>query len=768
MFWNRVRKAGLEGLDIGANSVKSVELKFKGGHATLASVGHEILLREAIVEGQIVDPEAVANAIAKISNGDGNNTGQTAVSVGGWGSIIKFLKLPAMSAEELDECIDWHAEEHIPFDISEVMLGYQIVESSPDGLDVWLAASKQIGVENLMGVLDRAGKQASIVDVDAFALHNCYVFNYAPEGDSLVTLLDIGATKSVISILKGSRLEFTRGISFGGDEYNQRLQKELGLTLDEAEDAKRNSQSEIEIKEGEVESTVQSLSKRLLRQALIDSVSEMIATEIRKTFDFYRAINEYETSEVQKIMLSGGSSKLVNLAEFLSKRLEIPVERLDPFRRIEFDERRFSDDQLSEIAPQMAIAVGLALRGAENSPAIAINLLSDPRQPLIETETERGNGKRKYRFKGRNQFGDLVTGERMAETRKELREMLRYEGINVISERAILARLNSFATRFRRKRVTLRELERFTRRFDLMIKCGAPLVSSLDTLSNIEENPYLSTVLRKVATDLEKGKRLYDAMPAHPDVFDRQYLALIEAGETGGVLDLILTRLQSRLQQRLEWGRKIKLALFYPFTAVALLLLTAALFVVLSTWSNSAALPGRGFGLIALTLTGVVAVIVLAFIAIYKTSRGRQRLDLFVLRAPWLGKFYRTYSVGRYCRILSTLLSSGVPILQSLDISADNARNVVVSEAITKTRMGIEWGQGFVDSMPPDANVFSPMDRMLWGIGEQTGALDAMLATMADFYEHELDAALASLPLVLLPGITVLYALIVGLVFLVR
>jgi type IV pilus assembly protein PilM len=266
--------------------------------------------------------------------------------------IVKNIVLPQMTEDELQESFAWHAEEHIPFDISDVNLDYHVMNRSSDAIHVLLAACKRDKVANLKQAIQLAGKQPSVVDVDAFALQNCYELNYDPQAGHVVALLNIGASTTNINILNGVRSVFTRDAKFGGNQYTSLLQKEMSLTFDQAEAVKRG----LPLPEG--------IEQRDIAP-ILDTVSDILALEIQKTMDFYRATVEEGESAVEKILVSGGGSKLKGLVDFLSRRFEVPVEMFDPFRKIKVDSRGFDPEYMREIVPEMAIAVGLALRGVD-------------------------------------------------------------------------------------------------------------------------------------------------------------------------------------------------------------------------------------------------------------------------------------------------------------------------------------------------------------------------------------------------------------------
>ena len=351
MIWKRGNKS-MVGVDIGSSSVKAVELRGKGGDFQLLSLGYEGLQPDSVVDGQIMELNAVSTAIGNIFNEHKIKTTKVAAGVNGHSVIVKNIVLPQMTEDELQESFAWHAEEHIPFDISDVNLDYHVTGSTPDAIQVLLAACKRDKVANLKQTIQLAGKQPAVIDVDAFALQNCYELNYDPQPGHIVALLNIGASTTNINILNGARSVFTRDASFGGNQYTSLLQKELGLTFDQAERVKRGMPVPDDVEHREIE-------------PILDTVSDILALEIQKTMDFYRATVEDGESAVQQILVSGGGSKLKGLVEFLSKRFEMPVEMIDPFRKIRVDSRGFDPEYMREIVPEMAIAVGLALRGVD-------------------------------------------------------------------------------------------------------------------------------------------------------------------------------------------------------------------------------------------------------------------------------------------------------------------------------------------------------------------------------------------------------------------
>ena len=352
MFKKASGKKNLVGLDIGSSAVKAVELAKKGPGLQLLNLGFENLQTDTIVDGQIMELNNVSNVISNIFTEHQIKTPRVAAGVSGHSVIVKNIVLPAMSQEELQESFSWHAEEHIPFDIADVNLDYELTSKSSESLHVLMAACKSDKIANVKQAIQLAGKQPVIIDVDAFALQNCYEVNYQPKAGEIVALLNIGAETMNINILNGTRSVFARDASVGGSQYTSLLQKELGLSFEQAEGVKRG----MPLPDG--------IEARPI-QPIIETVSDILALEVKKTIDFYRATAAEGDTTIQKILLAGGGSKLPGLAEFLSRRFEIPVEVFNPFRQIEVDNKKFDPDYMREIIPEMAVAVGLALRGVE-------------------------------------------------------------------------------------------------------------------------------------------------------------------------------------------------------------------------------------------------------------------------------------------------------------------------------------------------------------------------------------------------------------------
>ncbi len=345
------KKKSVAGLDIGSSSIKMVELDGKPGNLNLVSLGFENLPDQTIIDGQIMELNTVSDAIQNVCTSNSVSADHVVTGVSGHSVIIKNIVLPPMSADELEESIDWHAEEHIPYDLADVSLDYQITANTSDATHVLIAACKKDRIDNVRQAVQFAGKEPAVIDVDTFALQNCYEMNYQPDDSQVVTLLNIGASTMNVNIVKGTRSLFSRDITVGGSQFTDVLQRSLGVGYQQAEALKRGVNNAVE---GVEETAI---------EPLLNNVTEIVAMEIQKTFDFYRATSEDNHTVVQKILISGGGSKLRGLARDLSQRLDLPVEVLDPFRNIKVDSKKFDPEYLSEIMPEMAVAVGLAMRG---------------------------------------------------------------------------------------------------------------------------------------------------------------------------------------------------------------------------------------------------------------------------------------------------------------------------------------------------------------------------------------------------------------------
>lgn len=383
-------------------------------------------------------------------------------------------------------------------------------------------------------------------------------------------------------------------------------------------------------------------------------------------------------------------------------------------------------------------------------------------------------------YKGRNRLNEMVSGEKEAASQDELRSLLRREQI-VMTQASEKGREISIPKLGRGKKVKAKELSVFTRQFSVMIDAGLPLVSCLDILAQQQQNAFFKDVLNQVRQHVEEGSTLATALSKHPKVFDNLYTHMVEAGETGGVLDLILQRLATLIEKVVKLKRNIVSASIYPAAVVLVAIAAVAtimivvipqfqtIFIGLLGPGEALPLPTQIVMMISNFLAGWGGLATLAAIiggaigtrTYYKTPKGRWNIDKLLLKAPIFGSILRKIAVARFSRILSTLLSSGVPILQSLEITAKTAGNVIVEDAILKVRAGVERGESFVEPLKA-TEVFPHMVGQMVGVGEQTGALDAMLGKIADFYEEEVDAAIADLLAMIEPALIAFLGVTIG------
>jgi type IV pilus assembly protein PilM len=341
------------GLDIGSSAVKAIELKPSGKGFKVTAFGIEPIPPDSIVDGAIIDGTAVADAIRRLFENKAFKTKEVAASLSGNAVIVKKISLPVMTDAELAESIYWEAEQYIPFDIQDVNLDYQILDAGrgPDSkgsMEVLLVAAKKEKIADYMGVISQAGRTPVVVDVDAFALQNAYETNYGLEPQSVVVLLNAGASAININILAGEQSVFTRDISSGGNAYTEAVQKELNLPFESAE----------ALKKGEA---VDGVTFEEVKPVL-HAMTENVLLEIQKTFDFFKATAA--SDRIDRIVVSGGAARVDGFSAALEERFGAPVESFDPFRKIAFEPKRLGVTSAESVAGTAAVAVGLALRKA--------------------------------------------------------------------------------------------------------------------------------------------------------------------------------------------------------------------------------------------------------------------------------------------------------------------------------------------------------------------------------------------------------------------
>jgi type IV pilus assembly protein PilC len=371
-----------------------------------------------------------------------------------------------------------------------------------------------------------------------------------------------------------------------------------------------------------------------------------------------------------------------------------------------------------------------------------------------------------FAYSGRTRAGQTVTGERIAETIDAAVASLRREQILVTTINPVKGAAKAGPAKVKSRRVNAKNLAVFTRQFSVMIDAGLPLVQCLEILGTQEEDKNFSAVILATRTDVESGQSLADAMKKHPKTFDPLFTNMIAAGEAGGILDTILKRLATYIEKAVKLKSQVKSAMVYPVAVIviAALVVGVILWKVIPTFASLFAglgatlpLPTR---IVIAASNGVVQFvpfIIPAFLALgfgfrtfYASRGGRRFVDATVLKMPVLGNLMRKIAVARFCRTLSTLLASGVSILEALDITARTAGNAIVEDAIMLTRKSIEGGDTIAAPLK-ETGVFPPMVVQMIGVGEATGALDTMLQKIAEFYEEEVDVAVAGLLTLLEP-----------------
>jgi type IV pilus assembly protein PilC len=381
-----------------------------------------------------------------------------------------------------------------------------------------------------------------------------------------------------------------------------------------------------------------------------------------------------------------------------------------------------------------------------------------------------------FTYRGTNRAGATVTGELVAQNKNDLKNLLRTQQINVskMSEKGKEFNVPMFGT----GKVNDKELAVFTRQFSVMIDAGLPLVQCLEILAGQQENRLFQNVLTGTRASVEGGFTLSAAMRQYEKVFDALYVNLVEAGETGGILDTILQRLSTYIEKNVRLKRAVKSAMVYPIAVVcvAVGVITLLLWKVVPIFATmfeglgvALPLPTRivigmshfigsifGFLLLVLIVGGVFGLKVW-----YATPLGRMTIDRALLKLPLIGILLRKIAVARFTRTLGTLISSGVPILEGLEITGRTAGNAVIEKALMEVRKALEGGRNLSDPLK-ESGVFPGMVTQMIGVGEQTGAMDAMLQKIADFYEDEVDAAVKDLLSAIEPAMIVFLGVVVG------
>ena len=377
-----------------------------------------------------------------------------------------------------------------------------------------------------------------------------------------------------------------------------------------------------------------------------------------------------------------------------------------------------------------------------------------------------------YAWKGKNRLGEVQEGVLVSDSRDAAAATLKRNGLDVMNIRLMASEgTRSFG------KVPPKALAIFTRQFSVMIDAGLPLVQCLEILGAQQDHKAFQRIIEAVRDDVEKGTTLQAALSKHPKAFNDLYVNMVGAGESGGILDIILQRLSIYIEKAVKLTSKVKGAMTYPVAVITIAMAVVAVIMLKVIPVFSAMYDGLGSKLpfatqvcIAISnalinyswliVIGIV-VTVLGLRQFYKTPIGRLQIDALMLRIPIIGDVLRKVAVARFCRTLGTLISSGVPILEGMDITAKTAGNMVVQNAILKSRDAVEQGRN-ISTPLAETKVFPPMVVQMVGVGEATGALDAMLAKVADFYEDEVDNAVANLTSLMEPIMIAILGGIIG------
>jgi type IV pilus assembly protein PilC len=381
-----------------------------------------------------------------------------------------------------------------------------------------------------------------------------------------------------------------------------------------------------------------------------------------------------------------------------------------------------------------------------------------------------------FLWEGTTKKGEVKKGEMEAADELAVRALLRRQGFKSMEVRQKPKDLEEYLPVLQGG-VKEKEVVVFCRIFATMISAGLPLIQCLGLLADQEQNKAFSKIIRTVKEDIEGGTSLTDALKKHPKVFDDLFTNLIAAGEAGGILDLVLGRLSTYLEKAMKLKAQVKSAMTYPIAVlvISIAVVTLLLLKVIPVFQKmfegmGGELPGPTAMVVAMSefvqsywwiIFGILAAVIVGVIQFYKTDKGRWMMDSAMLKAPIFGPVLKKVAVARFSRTLSTMMSSGVPILEGLNIVSKTAGNVVIEAALIKTRQSISEGQSIAEPLS-QTDIFPPMVVQMIAVGEATGALDAMLNKIADFYDEEVDAAVAGLTALIEPIMMVFLGGVVG------
>ena len=342
----------LVGLDIGSRSIKAAEIVETKRGSALKNLGIIDIAHGVIEEGTISDPESVAESIQQLWKSSGFKETNVAVSIGGYSVIVKKIIVQTMAEEQLQETIHFEAEQYIPFDISDVNLDFQILgesESNPNQMDVFLVAAKKEMIDDYINLVNLAGLNACTIDVEAFALQNTFEANYDTQKEN-IAIIDIGASKTSLNILKDNASVFMRDVSLGCGQINQKIMSLIECSFEDAEQLKYGNKPD-----------------RLSPDDFKGIVSSVVAdwcTEIRRALDFF--YSTYPQDQIKRIVLSGGGANIAEFRDLLATEASANVEMINPFQNFHIENKRLDDAFIKQIAPQAAICMGLAMRKVDD------------------------------------------------------------------------------------------------------------------------------------------------------------------------------------------------------------------------------------------------------------------------------------------------------------------------------------------------------------------------------------------------------------------
>jgi type IV pilus assembly protein PilM len=343
------RQKPIVGLDIGSSSIKMVQVETRAGEVHLQDFGVADLLPEAIVDGEVMDRQLVVETLQNLWESKKIKTKYVASAVSGRAVIVKKIQMERMAPEDAKEAIQWEAEQHVPYDINDVSLDFQILEgnSDPKQMDVLLVAAKREHLVAHADLIRQAGLYPLVIDVDAFAVQNIVSMNYDFTPEEVVAMVNIGAEASNINIVQNGMPLYTQDVSLGGANFVEALQKAHNISQAEAQAAvKGEEQPNFDMK------------------AVVDSVAEDLAVAIERSVLYLKSAGE--TEEIDRILLTGGGTRIPGLVEFLTERHQSPVEVTDPLRRVHFDPVVFGTRRPEEVAPSLTVGLGLALRKVDD------------------------------------------------------------------------------------------------------------------------------------------------------------------------------------------------------------------------------------------------------------------------------------------------------------------------------------------------------------------------------------------------------------------